>query len=746
MSTAPRVRWLLTATTTATFLSLITVSGRGQSIGSSNPPDGPLQLTRLPASVVIDGMPDESAWQQIPVLPLTLYTPVFRGQPTQRSEIRVAYDDQYFYAAGWFYDTDPDGIRINSLYRDRWNGDDAFAIYIDPFNDNKNAKWFGTTPGGIRFDILLSDDGNTQNDSWDTFWDAKTRVTAEGWFAEVRIPFSSIGFRADGGQAVMGLTVTRLVSRLNERVTFPAIDPRLQFRQPSVAQDVVLTDVRSSRPLYITPYALTGVEQRQRLTAKATDYALDRDRSREVGVDLRYALTSRLTLDVTTNTDFAQVEADDQQVNLDRFSLFFPEKRRFFQEGSGVFDFTMASGTRLFHSRRIGLTDDGSPVPVLGGVRLVGRAGAWDVGLLGMRTEDLDEVQGETFGAMRFRRGILNPYSTAGFLLTSRSDGVEDNYALGADAVVRVRGDEYLTLKWAGTTSGEDRFGGAFARHSQLHAQYERRVGRGLQYSVTYSRAGADFQPELGFLQRSDFTTANAFGNWFIFTDSHKTLRRVYPGALAFSTWRNSDGKLESAQYAVWVQWDTKAGGGGWIEPKVFHEDVLTAFPIGRTATIPAGSYTFADLQLVLQMPQGRRLRTTMDARAGTYFDGTRAQVILSPTWNLSRHLELGGTYQVSVLRFDDRDEKANIHLARLRIGATLDARASANAFVQYNSTTQRVNVNLRARYNFAEGTDLWVVYDEGLTTDRLPEPGEPRLPRSMSRSLMVKYTHTFRM
>jgi hypothetical protein len=708
--------------------------------------DTPLQLPRLPAGIVFDGMPDESAWQEVPALPLTLYTPVFRGQPTQRTEIRVAYDDEYFYAAGWFYDTDRDGIRINSLYRDRWNGDDAFAIYIDPFNDNKNAKWFGTTPGGIRFDILLSDDGNTQNDSWDTFWDSRTRVTDAGWFAEVRIPFSSIGFRVDGTRAVMGLTVTRLVSRLNERVTFPAIDPRLQFRQPSVARDVVLTDVRSSRPLYITPYALTGVEQRQRLLPKATAYDLDRERSREVGVDLRYALTSRLTLDVTTNTDFAQVEADDQQVNLDRFSLFFPEKRRFFQEGSGVFDFLMANNTRLFHSRRIGLTDDGAPVPVLGGVRLVGRAGAWDVGLLGMRTEELGDLQGETFGAVRFRRGILNPYSAAGALVTSRTGGVDDDYALGLDAVVRVRGDEYLTMKWAGTTSESDGVGSELARHSQIHAQYERRVGRGLQYSVTYSRSGADFAPELGFLQRRDFTTVNAFGNWFIFTDGHRTFRRVYPGALAFSTFRNSDGTLESAQYAVWVQWDTKAGGGGWIEPKLFHEDVVTAFPIGRTATIPAGRYTFADLQLVLQMPSGARLRTSMDARAGTYFDGTRAQIIVSPTWNVSRYLELGGSYQLSLLRFDDRDEKADIHLARLRVGATLDARASANAFVQYNSTTQRVNVNVRARYNFSEGTDLWVVYDEGLATDLLPDPGAPRLPRSMSRSLLVKYTHTFRM
>ena len=216
-----------------------------------------MELARLTGPVVLDGTPDEAAWQAIPPLPLTMYTPVFRGTPTQQTEIRVAYDDEHLYVAGWFYDTDPAGIRINSLYRDRWNGDDALAIYIDAFNDNQNAKWFGTTPAGMRFDLLVSDDGATTNDNWDSFWTSKSTVTDEGWFAEVRIPFSTLGFRTGAdGRAVMGLTVTRLVSRLNERVTFPAIDPKFPFRRPSSAQDVVLRGVRSRTPFYMTPFVL----------------------------------------------------------------------------------------------------------------------------------------------------------------------------------------------------------------------------------------------------------------------------------------------------------------------------------------------------------------------------------------------------------------------------------------------------------------------------------------------------------
>ena len=703
----------------------------------------PLELQRLSAPLTFDGTPDEAAWQAIAPLPLTLYAPVFRGTPTQRTEIRVAYDDEFFYAAGWFWDEDPSGIRVNSLYRDRWNGDDALAIYLDTFNDNRSAKWFGITPAGMRFDQLVSDDGATLNGSWDAFWSARTTVTDSGWFAEVRIPFSTLGFRTDvDGNVVMGLTVTRLVSRLEERVTFPAIDPRFEFRRPSVARDVVLRDVRTRRPLYVTPYALTGIERHA--GTGATGNFTNRETSREIGLDVRYPLSGNLTLDLTANTDFAQVEADDQQVNLDRFPLFFPERRRFFQEGSGIFDFTTGGSSRLFHSRRIGLTSAFQPVPVIGGVRLVGRAGAWDIGLLEMQTEELGASPSENFGVLRLRRPVLNAWSTAGMMLTTYAGAGRRNTALGADASLRIHGDDYLTMKVVSTVDDAEGDGVSAADRSHLYGQLERRTGRGLAYTLSVSRSGENYLPELGFLPRRDYWSANVVANWFRFTDSHPRFRRVWPGALAFTTFRNRDGALESAQYAFWVQWETKAGGGGWLEPKWFHEDVLEAFPVGD-AVIPPGRYDFADFQVYLHMPSGSRLRATLDARAGTYFDGTRAQAILSPTWNASRHLELGGDYQVSLLRFPDRNQSTDIHVARLRIRTALDARMSANALVQYNSTSDRMDLNFRLRYAFAEGTDLWLVYNEGLDTERTRELGVPS-PFSLARSFILKYSHTLQM
>jgi hypothetical protein len=710
------------------------------SCGTAAAAEGTLALARLSTPVVVDGRPDDAAWRAVDALPLTQYAPVYRGAVAQRSEIRVAYDDEALYAAGWFYDDDPAGIRVNSLYRDRWNGDDAFAIYVDAFNDNTNAKWFGTTPAAMRFDVLVSEDGAKTNDSWDAYWDAETSVTAEGWFVEVRIPFSTLGFQAEADRAVMGLTVTRLVSRSGERVTFPDIDPRREFRAPSQAQDVALEGVRSRKPLHFTPYVLAGVERRVQAANGA--WRAERDFTPELGADLRYQPSGTLTLDLTANTDFAQVEADDEQVALDRFPLFFPEKRRFFQEGSGVFDFATAGGGQLFHSRRIGLDGDRRPVPVLGGARLVGRAGPWDVGFLDMQTDDVPGTPSENFGVLRLRRAVLNPYSQAGFLATTRAGGSRHNLAVGLDGTFRLYRDEYLTLKWAGSADESDPSHADFASRTLWNAKWQRRSQRGLSYTLEAFRVGRDFRPEVGFLPRSDVTTANAVANWYHFTDRSRVFRRVYPGALAFHTLRNADGVLESGTWAAWVQWDTKAGGGGWIEPKVFREDVRAPFTVGR-ATIPAGTHTFADLQVVLTMPTGRRLRTDVDARAGTFFDGTRQQAIVTPTWNLSRHLELGASYQWTRLRFRERGQSDDIHLARLSVRAAKDAHASALAFVQYNSTTDRVDLNLRLRYNFAEGRDLWLVYDEGLATDRLDRPGELRQPLSASRALILKATYT---
>ncbi len=293
-------------------------------------------LSQLTGSIRLDGIIDETAWEAVPPFPMVMLAPTYRGEVTEPTVVRVAYDTDYVYVAGQLYHTDLNNMRANSLYRDRWSGDETFAIVLDTFNDNENALWFYTTPLGIRADIAVANNGGgpgSTNSSWNTFWDVATTRSEEGWFVEMRIPFSSLGFQDDNGHVEMGMIVYRWMAHNNHRYIYPDIPPNWEraHAMPSVAQDVTLKGVYSRKPVYITPYLLGGARQVAELNDAGSRFVLQDEAEREIGVDVKYNLTNNLTLDLTANTDFAQVEADDQQINLTRFSLFFPEKRQFFQ-------------------------------------------------------------------------------------------------------------------------------------------------------------------------------------------------------------------------------------------------------------------------------------------------------------------------------------------------------------------------------------------------------------------------------
>jgi hypothetical protein len=483
-------------------------------------------LPRLSGPVAVDGRVDEASWEAIDPLPLTKYEPDYLGELTEKTEIRVGYDDYYVYVSGRLFDSDPGGIRANSLYRDRYAGDDTFAIILDTFNDNDNSLWFFVTPLGVRFDMAVSDDaesgfGRSVTQSWNTFWDAATHRDDRGWFAEMRIPYSSLGFQDKDGQVTMGLITYRYIARKNERHIFPSVSPEwsMAFAKPSLAQDVVLSGVRSHRPVYLSPYGVAGVSRNNILNDSETAYVQDQGFIPDAGLDVKYNVTSNAALDLTVNTDFAQVEADDQQVNLSRFSLFFPEKRQFFQQRAGIFDYRTGRADRLFHSRQIGLYE-GETIRILGGARLVGRIGDWDVGLIDMQTQRSDSLPAENFAVVRLRRRVLNEYSNTGLMVTSRlGDDGSYNVAVGTDGQFRLTGDEYFSFKFAGTSDREinNSGGGGLVESSLIDLSWERRRDEGLHYSATLARTGRDYEPGMGFETREDYSRVFARMGYGVF-------------------------------------------------------------------------------------------------------------------------------------------------------------------------------------------------------------------------------------
>ncbi len=719
-------------------------------------PDEVLVLERISGPVLIDGRIDDAGWSSLTPLPLTTHEPVFEDPMTEATEIRVGYDDQFLYVAGKLYDSEPENIRANSMYRDLYSGDDTFAIILDTFNDHENGLWFMTTPNGVRLDWAVFNDlqgggsdpfGRVINQSWNTYWDAATSRNDQGWFAEIRIPFSSLGFQDQNGRVEMGLSVHRYISRKNERHVFPAIPPNwtMAFAKPSLFQRVRLDNASSRRPLYITPYTAGGLSSENVLNEEEALYDHDNDMTSDIGVDVKYNVTNNMTLDLTVNTDFAQAEADDEQVNLTRFSLFVPEKRQFFQERAGIFEFrTQGRYDRLFHTRQIGLYE-GEAIPIIGGGRLVGRAGAWDLGVINLQTARSSVLPSENFGVYRLRRRVFNANSYAGALVTTRlgADGSR-NVAYGMDGIIRVADREYLELKWAQTFGDDSTYSNSYRPdvNGYGRARLERRGDLGLSYIASVTWEGPEFNPGIGFVSRNDFVQPFGRLKYGWFAKESSPVRLYQPGVFSQVYLRNEDGSLESARMRH--DWDLqmKSGDMHTFDLEYQYEDLLEPVEFPEDTEVPAGKYNYYVLGWQYQMRDGNLIRTNARVSAGSFFDGWNVEIQAEPTWNVTRMLELGAVYQFNRVRFPDRNQEFYVHLARLKAQLGFTTKVSVSSFLQYNTANDALSANFRFRYNFREGNDLWVVYNEGRHTDRFRE--RPVLPHLERRTVLLKYTYTF--
>ncbi len=725
----------------------------GRDVSASEPggqaSPAPYVLPRIHGPVKLDGLSTEPAWSGIEPLPLVVYLPNPGAAPSERTEILIAYDDNFIYLAGRLYDREPDKIRVTSKKRDDMKlTNDWFGIILDTFHDHENALSFFTNPAALRLDMAVDNDAEGDlplNENWNTFWDVKTVRNREGWFVEMRIPLSSLRFQSVEGRVVMGMTVWRYIARKNETIIFPPIPPKWGFWgafKPSQSREIILEGVSSHRPIYVAPYVLGGYGRSYELNAAETEY-LRLDKSvREAGLDVKFGLTNNLTTDLTVNTDFAQVEADDYQVNLTRFSLFFPEKRPFFQERASIFNFNYGDETSLFYSRRIGLYE-GELVRIYGGGRLIGRVGGWDVGFLDMQTAAIEGLPSENFGVLRIRREVFNRGSWVGAMTTSRigTDGTY-NTAYGLDGLIRLFGDDYLSWNWAQTFATGEKNRVFSLDPAKFRINWKRRTLQGLGYDLDYARAGVDYEPGMGFEFRENFSR---FGNRILYgwlAGEKSWLQRHDVILKGFLYSRNADGAAESSEVGPGWEFTSKSGFFALVNPKYCYENVLEEFSLSDEAVIPAGRYRFFDLNLQVQTATTRTVYLVGELNVGSFYDGRRFSLGIEPGWDVSSSLEISGFYEYDWATFPDRGQKFIAHIGRLRVLAMFSTRFSAAAFVQYSTVENAVSANVRLRYNPREGIDLYIVYNDGWNTDRFREI--PSLPLSTGRTLLVKYTYTF--
>ena len=686
----------------------------------------PLKVSRISGGITFDGVPDEESWQAVEAVPLVMFMPEPGKPPTEISIIRMAYDDEYFYVSGVLNYQDMKYLKAIGKQRDYTKlSTDWFGLTLDTFNDRENAVQFSTNPNGLRRDATIQNDclveNIDRNHSWNTFWDVKTQMSEKGWSAEFRIPFSSMRFQTSEGKTLMGIIILRWIAAKTELATFPAVSPEYlsAYYKPSLSRVIEFEGLKPRKPLYIAPFMIGGVGQVNKLNEAGTEYEMNSTPKLDAGGDIKYSITNNLTLDLTINTDFAQVEADNQMINLTRYSLYFPEKRIFFLEKSDVFDFSFLEGNNLFYSRRIGL-HEGNAVRIFGGARITGRMGKWDLGFLDMQTAEFEENPSENFGVLRLKRDILNKESFVGGIITTRL-GMNGSYnvAYGLDGSFRVKGNDYLILKMAQSFENDSDNKIMELQPARLLFQWQRRSQVGLGYDIQYTYSGEDYNPGIGFERKKSYhgPIAKIQYGWLPENSSFLYTHRL--SLSGYNYWNSVSGLHETTNAMLNWYWQTKKVHGGNISVNWFTEDLEYTLPLGNyQATVPPGRYSFAYFTCEYQSSPAKKLSSVLSLTTGKFYDGWRFSFYAEPQYKLGTDFDLGLTYYLDYVNFPERDMGFTNHILGVRGLMTLTTKTSLASFIQYNTAINKVIANVRFRYNPREGNDFWIVYDEGLNTN----------------------------
>lgn len=694
----------------------------------------------LESAPVIDGdVLADSAWSG--VSPATDFWQVQpeEGRPaSQRTEVFVGFKGPHLYVGVVAYDNDPDGIIINDSRRDTSLSDcDAFVFIIDGLLDRQNGFVFGTNAAGIEYDGQITKEGADANRnfgggginlSWDTSWRVQARVSDYGWSAEFEIPFRSLRFGGDASQD-WGINFQRNIRRNNEVAYWSPLDRSRNLYRVSEAGTLRGVNPPPSRNLQLTPYGLGS--------ARRGGDELDRtETDTEFGLDLKYSITPSLTLDATYNTDFAQVEVDEQQVNLDRFNLFFPEKRPFFLENAGLFSVGRPQEVELFFSRRIGISDDGEVIPVDGGLRLSGKLGsATNIGLLHMQTEAVDSVAPKNrFTVARVSQELPNR-SSFGAIFTERDgDGSylvaepdDRNRAYGLDGRWGIGANLTLSGWLARTdTPGQDDDDRAFG----VQAAY---TSPDWQVDSHYTEVEANFNPEMGFLSRTDYRKFETIVLRNVRNEKWQRVLQLRPHFAYRSYWK-PDGFQETGLLHLHLPVDFRSGGEFSPAVNFTRAGVIDAFEIVEGVIVEPGTYDHTEVSLGVDTDESQPLSYGFNATVGGRFGGDRVSV--SPFVAYRRGETFRGSLSFNYNDYNLPGGEFTAHLARLRLSYSFSPKIQLQALVQYNELADAIGTNIRFSWLQSANSGLFLVYNE---IDERAVGAPPT-----GREFVLKYSHIF--
>jgi hypothetical protein len=712
----------------------------------------PVQIPETHQKLRFDGIPNEELWKSCPPFEFVTHVPVTGNTPTEKTDARLVYDDEYLYVGVRLYYQDPGIIQAIGKKRDfEGSNCDFFGITLDTYNDKENAMIFFTNPNGLRWDASIKNDAAIIEDeipmnvNWNTYWDVEAVIDSLGWACEIRIPVSSLRFEDGDSGVTMGISMFRWIPILNEGYIYPDIPYNwgdFSKLKPSQLQEIRFADLKPKKPLYITPYLLTGIEKQVRMNEEETGYESSVPAILEPGMDVKYGISPNTTLDLTLNTDFAQIESDELKFNLSRFSLYFEEKRPFFLERASIFDFNLGGPNNLFYSRRIGL-HEGEPVRIFGGARLISRKGKWDMGFLDMQTEAFQELPSENFGVFRARRNVFNDHSYAGGILTTRlgTDG-SYNIAYGLDGVFNITGNDYLTLKWSQTFEDDKESNIASLDPSRFYILWSKRKDVGFSYNLTGTYSGKDFNPDIGFEAFQNYWTLKPSLRYGINSPEESPFHKHILSTTHYNISSVLDNSLISWSSNFQYRFSMKKGFSGLFSLEYNYENLDESFELTESVTIPEGKYEFLNFLSYINTSPGRKFWILAELIAGQYYDGYRISPGISPHWSLTPSLELAANYKYDYVHFSSRDDYVRNHITGIKVLYMASTRLTVSSYLQYHSGIEKVISNFRFRFNPREGTDLFLVFNEGRNT--LPERYDPVKPEAYYRGIMLKFRYTF--
>jgi uncharacterized protein DUF5916 len=679
---------------------------------------------RISEPIVVDGSLDEPSWALAePAVDFYQQFPDEFGPASERSEVRFLYDGEMLYVGAMLYDDEPGRLIIDSLRRDFSNfQSDSFLLVFDTFLDRRNGYGFNTNAGGAQRDVQSSENGRRNDANWNGAWFTRSRVLENGWSTEIAVPFKTLRF-PQGDLQEWGLQIQRIIRRRNEYATWTPV-PR-QFSHYSVSYAGRLTGisgVQSGSDFRITPFT-TG----QFTIGRAGRQGWDGDG--DAGVDLKWGVTSSLLLDASYRTDFSQVEADEQQINLTRFSLFFPEKRQFFLESPASFQVGLGAVEAQrrdlvpFFTRRIGLSSSGQPIPVIGGLRLTGRAGSNGVGLLSMQTDGFDGDPGANFTAARIRRDLASSTSVGGFYFGRETTGNHSfNRVTGVD--LRLVPRSALEIEAFAMRSETDGAPGDWAGRTSLVLDTNAHRAR-----MGLTHVGDAFRHDLGFVRRRGIATL--FGGYERLFRPANTGAFMREHSLGLEFDATGDDRYDRSLTRVGgLTYGLQFRDGATLNARVntAYERLDAPFSVGPGLRIEAGEHSFDSVAIDYRSDQSAMLSVSADMEAGEYWTGTQRVTGGGLRFRLNEHVAASANITRNVINLPQGRFAAN--LERFRLDWSFTPRMFLNAFVQYNGEADSWLSNIRFNFIHRPLSDIYVVWNE------------TRAPGDTQRALMLKYTH----